>query len=195
MLSVLADDDEGEAQLGYTWSMVNGPAGVAFSVNASNAAKSSVATFTKAGMYDLQVEVRDSHDITTSAFLSVEVRAGGLASVTVTGPAELAHGAMGTYTASGTDLAGASVATGPCTWSSTAGTIDMNSGVLTVEQNGTVTATCGTISGSTDVHVTPPVDKIAGCHCGSAEGLLALAALAVFRRRRQGGSRQNFAQS
>jgi hypothetical protein len=183
-LSVLADDDQGEPQLIYTWSMVNGPAGVAFSVNGTNAAKNTVATFTQAGTYDLQVEVRDSSDITTSAFLTVEVKAGGVARVQVNGPASLAAGATGQYSAVGFDLSGMQVATGDCTWSSTAGSIDPG-GLLTAKESGEVKATCGLLVGSTMVTVTPADMTKKGCGCGSAEGLLLLGALSVLARRRR----------
>ncbi|MBK7861423.1 MAG: carboxypeptidase regulatory-like domain-containing protein [Archangiaceae bacterium] len=183
-LSVLAEDDEGEAQLTYAWSMVNGPAGVAFSVNGSNAAKNTVATFSAAGTYDLQVEVKDSRDISTSAFLNLQVMAGGLARVQVSGPSSLAKGETGTFTVAGLDLAGASVAVSGCTWASTAGDIDA-SGKLTAAMTGAVTATCGAVSGSANVTVTDEPMKKGGCGCGSAEGLLLLGALAVLARRRR----------
>src|SRR6185369_967909 len=49
-LAVLGADDGGEPALVYTWSTTGTPpAPVAFSVNASNAAKNTTATFTKAG--------------------------------------------------------------------------------------------------------------------------------------------------
>lgn len=182
-LSVTADDDEGEAQLTYSWRMVNGPAGVAFSPNNSNAAKQTTATFTAAGRYDLQVEVKDARDIATSAFLTVDVMAGGLARVTVTGPATLEKEKTGTYTAAGFDLASMVIAVSGCTWTSTAGTIDAN-GVLTAQQSGAVTATCGAVSGSLDVAVTEPMTK-KGCGCGSAEGIALLGALALIRRIRR----------
>lgn len=177
-LSVTADDDEGEAQLGYTWRMVNGPAGVSFSAgNGTNAAKSTTGTFSMAGTYDLQVEVKDSRDISTSAFLTVEVQAGGLARVVVTGPPMLEVGATGQFSASGSDLAGAPIAPGTCTWTATAGTVDA-SGLLTAQQSGDVTATCGAVSGSAHVEVTTKTEK-KGCGCGSAEGVALLGALGV----------------
>lgn len=184
-LSVTADDNEGEAQLTYTWKMVNGPAGVAFAPNGTNAAKQSTATFTAAGRYDLQIEVKDSDDISTSAFLTVDVMAGGLARITVSGPAMVDQGKTATYTVAGFDLAGGSIATGACTWTTTAGTIDGN-GVLTAQQDGTVTATCGAVTGSTNVDVltTDEMPK-KGCGCTSGEGLALIAAMALFGRLRR----------
>src|SRR5262249_24082259 len=53
-LSVRGADDSGEASLTYTWSVLSKPSGAAnptFSVNGSNAAKNTVATFSQAGSY------------------------------------------------------------------------------------------------------------------------------------------------
>src|SRR5258708_5905867 len=50
LLSVLGADDDGEPGLTYVWSTTGTPpAAVAFSVNGTNAAKTTTATFTKAG--------------------------------------------------------------------------------------------------------------------------------------------------
>src|SRR4029077_12049276 len=51
-LSVLGADDGGEATLTYTWATTGTPpAPVTFSLNGTNAAKNTVATFAKAGSY------------------------------------------------------------------------------------------------------------------------------------------------
>ncbi|MBL8957401.1 MAG: carboxypeptidase regulatory-like domain-containing protein [Myxococcaceae bacterium] len=184
-LSVTADDDEGEAQLSYTWRMVNGPAGVAFSPNNSNLAKASTATFSAHGTYDLQVEIKDSRDITTSAFITVVVEPGGVARLEVTGPSSVEKGKTGQFTATAFDLANTSVALTGCTWSTTAGTIDMT-GLLTLAQAGSVTLTCGTVADSVPVAETMVTDPPKmGCGCGSAEGALVLAALGLLARRRR----------
>lgn len=58
-LSVLASDvTAGESALNYTWSTVGTPpAPVSFSVNGTNAAKNTVATFTQPGTYNFQVAI------------------------------------------------------------------------------------------------------------------------------------------
>lgn len=188
MLSVTADDDEGEAQLTYSWRMVNGPAGVAFAPNGSNAAKQSTATFMAPGQYDLQVEVKDSRDISTSAFVTVEVRAGGVARIEVKGPASIQKGQTGQFTVTGYDLTNTTVTVTGCTWSTTAGTID-TSGLLTLQQSGQVTATCGAVTGSVDVAEAPVEEPKGGCKCSSAEGAVLLAALGALVRRRRGAFR------
>ncbi|MCA9259850.1 MAG: hypothetical protein KDA61_11650, partial [Planctomycetales bacterium] len=60
LLSVLADDDQGESNLTYAWSVVGNPPGnVVFSTNDSNAAKHTVANLDAVGDYQLRVVVVD----------------------------------------------------------------------------------------------------------------------------------------
>src|SRR5262249_23548271 len=57
-LSVLGADDGGEANLTYSWTTSGTPlAPVSFSVNGTNAAKNTVAIFSKAGTYSFVVTV------------------------------------------------------------------------------------------------------------------------------------------
>ncbi len=72
LLNVLAADDTGEANLVYHW-QGTGPAEVLFSDNGTNAGKSSVATFTRAGSYELEVTVEDPSKASVKATLQVEV--------------------------------------------------------------------------------------------------------------------------
>ena len=66
-LSVLGADDGGEGHLAYTWSVVGTPpATVQFSINDSNAAKDTVATFASAGSYTLRATISDGLLSTTS---------------------------------------------------------------------------------------------------------------------------------
>src|SRR5262249_22593769 len=51
------------------------PAAVTFSANGTNAARTSVATFTRAGTYNLQVTIRDAGSLTPTAPLAVTVSA------------------------------------------------------------------------------------------------------------------------
>jgi Galactose oxidase, central domain len=72
LLSVLGADDGGEANLTYTWATTGTPpAAVTFSANRTNTAKSSTATFSKAGSYTLQCTITDSGSL--SVFSSVTV--------------------------------------------------------------------------------------------------------------------------
>src|SRR6185295_16987821 len=60
-LSVLGADDAGEAALTYSWATTGTPpAAVNFSTNGTNAAKTVVAGFDKAGSYTFQVTIRDA---------------------------------------------------------------------------------------------------------------------------------------
>lgn len=64
-VSVGANDDGMESNLSYTWS-ATGPAPVTFTPNGNNAAKASTANFTKEGMYDVLVTVRDGTNRTAT---------------------------------------------------------------------------------------------------------------------------------
>ncbi|MBX7097437.1 MAG: PKD domain-containing protein [Myxococcaceae bacterium] len=92
-LSVLASDDGGDAQLSYTWSSVSGPAPVAFSPNATSAAKSSTAAFTRAGSYLLSVTVKDASGLTTSSDVTVNVASALGALEVIPGAVTVAAGA------------------------------------------------------------------------------------------------------
>jgi hypothetical protein len=73
-LSVLGSDDAGEAGLTYTWKAVGTPpAPVAFTANGTNAAKSTTATFRKAGDYRFEVTVRDAAGQTATSTVDVTV--------------------------------------------------------------------------------------------------------------------------
>jgi alpha-tubulin suppressor-like RCC1 family protein len=58
-LSVTAADDNGETNLKYTWRKISGPGRVTFSLQGTNAAKTTVATIPLAGTYSFVVDVRD----------------------------------------------------------------------------------------------------------------------------------------
>jgi hypothetical protein len=73
-LSVLGADDGGEANLTYTWSTTGTPpAPVSFSANSSNAAKTTTATFSKAGTYTFQVRITDAAGLSTTISVIVTI--------------------------------------------------------------------------------------------------------------------------
>jgi hypothetical protein len=75
-LSVVATDDAGPANLSYTWATLGTPpAAVTFSRNNSNAADSTTATFTKAGIYTFRVTVTDSTTRSATSDITVSVEA------------------------------------------------------------------------------------------------------------------------
>ncbi len=75
-LSVLGSDDGGEANLKYTWSVVSKPNGAVtptFSANGTNAAKTTVATFFKAGTYVFRATIADAGGLTVTSDVTVSV--------------------------------------------------------------------------------------------------------------------------
>ncbi len=71
-LSILGADDAGEPNLIYTWS-ATGPAAVTYSVNGTNTAKNSTATFTVAGSYTFTCTITDSGGLTVTSNTTVSV--------------------------------------------------------------------------------------------------------------------------
>jgi hypothetical protein len=76
VLSVLGADDGGEASLTYTWQATVAPSGAspAFSINGTNAAKSTVATFNRAGGYSFRVTITDAGGLSVMSSVNVTVR-------------------------------------------------------------------------------------------------------------------------
>ena len=72
-LSTLGADDGGETNLIYTWAATAPPAPVAFAPNSNNTAKTTTATFTRAGGYNLNVSMRDAAGLTATSSVSVVV--------------------------------------------------------------------------------------------------------------------------
>lgn len=73
-LTVLGADQAGESNLNYTWSTTGTPPGpVSFSANGTNAAKSTIATFSKAGTYTLRVTITNTlgHTVISSVDVTV----------------------------------------------------------------------------------------------------------------------------
>lgn len=160
LLTVTGADDGGEASLTYTWATTGTPpAGVTFSANASNAAKSTTATFTKAGTYNFQVTISDLGGLSVTSSVSVLVEQ-TLSSLAVSPlVATVANGATQQFTATGTDQFGAAFvgAIGSVTWSllsGSPGTISA-AGLYSAPISGggaaTVKATSGALSGQAQI--------------------------------------------
>ncbi len=161
-LSVVgADADNGEASLTYSWAATAIPYGATapiFSVNGTNAAKNTVATFFQAGNYTFTVTATDPGGATATSSVNVTVNQtqsiglspavinllpGGQTQFTVLG---------GIYDQFGTLLTPGS-APSPVTWSATGGAITQ-SGLFTAGGAAgtvTVTATSSALSGSATV--------------------------------------------
>jgi regulation of enolase protein 1 (concanavalin A-like superfamily) len=75
-LSVLGDDDAGESNLSYTWTTTAVPSGAtlpSFSVNGTNAAKNTVATFHRSGTYTFNVVITDAGGLSVTSAVTVSV--------------------------------------------------------------------------------------------------------------------------
>ena len=75
-LSVLGADDAGQSALTYTWAASGLPTGASpptFSVNGSNAAQNTTATFSQAGSYQFTVTITDLGGLSTTSSVSVTV--------------------------------------------------------------------------------------------------------------------------
>ena len=121
-LVVLGADDGGEANLIYTWATTGTPpAGVNFSANGTNAAKNSIAAFSKAGTYNFIVTISDG---TLSVSSLVTVVVGQTVSAITVSPTSAAviGGSSQQFTASATDQFGDSIPEPNFTW-----TLDTNS--------------------------------------------------------------------
>ncbi|HEY0007495.1 MAG TPA: proprotein convertase P-domain-containing protein, partial [Tepidisphaeraceae bacterium] len=164
-LQAAGTDANGEANLSYTWSLTSGPTAVTFgSTNGTNAAKSLLATFARAGSYTFSVVAVNAAG-TTSAASSVTVTvAQTLTAVSVSpGSALVPAGAQRQFAASATDQFGDAMSA-TFTWSATGGSID-SSGLYTAGATpGSgygVTATSGGLSATASVEVTAPADTVA----------------------------------
>jgi hypothetical protein len=166
-LSVLGGDAvKGEATLTYTWTATSVPAGApspTYAVNGTNAAKSDMVTFARAGTYTFQVVVTNLAGLSSSS--SVVVTVGQtLTSLTVTPAlASVARGGTQQFSVTGAqDQFGASMSLpATVTWSlaSGGGTIT-NTGLYTAPAEGTTatvtataTVTTGPATGSAAAYV------------------------------------------
>ena len=138
-LSVVADDDGGEPNLVYNWTVTSKPAGShpLITTNNSNAAKNTTVMFDTAGDYTFQVTIDDgTNQITDSITLTVQQT---LTSITVTpGTATLNENGTQQFDATGYDQFNAPMAAQPAiTWSQV-------SGVGAIDGTGLYTAPYGT---------------------------------------------------
>jgi hypothetical protein len=166
-LSVLGADDGGESNLTYTWSTTGTPpAAVNFSANGTNGAKSTTATFSKAGVYTFTVTITDAGGLTATSSVNVTV-AQTLASITIA-PASVTLNENQTqqFTATGKDQFGVVLSSQPSfTWAkaSGVGSISAN-GLYTAPAaagSANVTATNGSVVGSAAITVSNAVPTVA----------------------------------
>lgn len=77
VLSVLGADNAGESNLTYTWTATVMPSGAiapTYSINGTNAAKDTTATFFNAGDYTFTVTITNAGGLTTTSSADVTVR-------------------------------------------------------------------------------------------------------------------------
>ena len=176
-LSVSGADDHGESSLAYSWS-ATGPAAVAFSATGTNVAKSSVATFAKAGAYTLTATITDAGGLTVSSAVNVTV-AQTLTSVVVSpAVATVIAGASQQFVATAIDQFGNPLAIQPpFTWSATGGGTITSGGLFTAPASGATstvsvstpgTSTPGTVASpiTGSAVVTTTVDEVVGVAAG-----------------------------
>ncbi|MDP1918088.1 MAG: choice-of-anchor V domain-containing protein [Myxococcales bacterium] len=174
-LSVGATDDAGEAALTYTWATTTAPAPVSFSVNGTNAAKNTSATFTRAGDYVFSVTVRDAAGLLAVSTVNVTVAPQVVTVAVSPSMVGLATGRTQQFTAAGTDQFGLPMTPGPTfAWSATGGTINATTGLFTAPATAggpfTVTAASSGRMGTAQVTVsvgTPPTVATAAAASGS----------------------------
>jgi len=163
-LSVTGTDPAGESTLRYTWTLTSGPGSVSFSANGTNAAKNTVATFTRAGSYVLKVTATDASNQSASSQVTVSLSQ-SLAAISVTpANASVAPGGSVQLSATALDQFGVAMATQPAfTWAvGTAGGTVSSTGLFTASATASgavnVTATSGSVTGAVNVTITsaPP---------------------------------------
>ncbi len=159
-LSVLGASQDGEATLLYTWSLTGSPpAAVSFSVNGTNAAKNTTATFTAAGSYNFLVTISNgTYSTTSSVAVTINQTPGSL----TISPATMfvAVNTTQQYVAAVVDQFGNAIATAAVTYAVTSGGGTITAGGLFTAPATTgtsvITATSGTRSTTATATITPP---------------------------------------
>jgi subtilase family serine protease len=163
-LSVLGGDNAGANNLTYTWSVLTEPAAAApstFSVNGSNAAHSTIATFHAAGTYTFQATILDPSGLAVTSNVVVTVNQTATTVMVSPGSVGVSNGAAVSFTATTLDQFGHAMNVQPNGWSwhlTGSGTINANR-VYTAPSSGSgtavVQATSGTLSGQASVSFSP----------------------------------------
>jgi len=163
-LAVLGADSDGggEPNLTYTWTTTTAPSGVStpsFSINGTNDAKSTTATFKHAGSYTFTVTITDLSGLSTTSSVSVTVSQ-TLTGVTVSpATANLTAGQTQQISATGQDQFGVNMTAQPSfTWAVVSGGGSVSAtGLYTSPGSGTLASvsasTTGPLSASASVAV------------------------------------------
>lgn len=148
-LTVLGDDDGGEAALTYTWA-ATGAYPVTFSASGTNGAKSATATFSGGGTYTLEVTITDAGGLSVRSQVVVQVQQQAVSLEVTPAMANVLTGATQNFTTTARDQFNRTMFAGTPAWSvSGGGTIAPlgSTGVFTAGATPggpfTVTATAG----------------------------------------------------
>jgi hypothetical protein len=156
-LSVLGADDGGEASLTYFWATTGTPpANVGFSANATNAAKDTTVTFSRAGNYSFTVTITDLGGRSASSSVNVTVTQ-TVTSIAVSPPAtSLTVSGAQQFAATAYDQFGAALSIQPSVaWTAVYGSITAGGFYTAPSTPGsdTVTARAGSASGTAAIAV------------------------------------------
>lgn len=160
-LSVMATDDAGEAALTYTWA-ATGPAAVKYSRNGTNAAKSTIATFSRAGSYTFTVSVENALGLTATSSVAVDVLQSLAAMAVTPATASVPPEQSLAFLGSGSDQFGDAMPVTP-SWTVSGGGTISNAGLFTAGSTAggpfVITAASGAVTATASITVTsvPPV--------------------------------------
>ncbi len=150
VLSVLGADPTGESQLTYTWS-ATGPAAVTYSINGTNASKTTTATFTQAGAYVFNVVITNPNvgsTVTSTVNVTVNQTASGF-SVTPAASTVITGSTL-QFTAGTVDQFGNPMTQAATTWTVVSGGGSINAaGVYTAGTTPSTVTIRGTTAGGT----------------------------------------------
>jgi autotransporter-associated beta strand protein len=162
-LSVAAADNTGASKLVYTWSTTGtSPAPVSFSVNGTNAAASTVASFSAAGTYTFHVTITDAAGLSTTGAATVNVSQVLTSLVVSPSAATVYEGATQAFSALTKDQFGAALITQPTliwTLLNGGGTVNAVSGSYTAPGaigSAAIQAVSASISGTAQISIVAP---------------------------------------
>ncbi|HEX2959156.1 MAG TPA: malectin domain-containing carbohydrate-binding protein, partial [Chitinispirillaceae bacterium] len=173
-LSVLGNDDNDESNLTYTWTTSGvPPAAVNFSNNGTNAAKNTLATFTRAGVYTFAATIRDQENLAVTSMVTVTVNQTLTNIVVSPTTASIVTSTTQQFTATACDQFATNFSTQPAfTWSVSGGGTISSGGLFTAGTAAggpyTITVSSGNQNAAANVTVTAVVSPIYRINCGSA---------------------------
>ena len=129
-LSALGSVPQGESALTYTWS-ASGPAAVTFGVNGTNAAKNTVASFSRPGSYSIQVMIADGLGNRAASVAGITVNQTPNQVLISPSSAALKANQTQQFTASVLDQFGSSFSQAAITWTATGGGTLSSTGLYT----------------------------------------------------------------